>query len=266
MKRVLFNCDDFGKSHEVNAAVLQAHREGVLGSASLMVTGAAFSEAVEIARANPSLKVGLHLVLCNEKPLLRADQVPGLINGNGHLLDPTRIGVKLAFNQKAMGQASAEIKAQFESFMATGLVPSHVDGHHHLHMHPFIFTECIRWAEKFGFHRIRVTREFGDPLPPRRDFKKFLAKCACHFTFTGLSAVCNRSLVKSPLQYLEGVLGLWETGRMDEEYLLYAIPQLPAGDWEVYMHVGSPGSEEELPAMLSPKLKNLLKEQNIECL
>ena len=56
MLRLLFNCDDFGRTPEINAAVLKAHREGVLGSASLMVTGAALDEAVEIARANPSLR------------------------------------------------------------------------------------------------------------------------------------------------------------------------------------------------------------------
>ncbi len=266
MKRILFNCDDFGKRPEVNAAILQAHREGVLGSASLMLTGAACSEAVEIARANPSLKVGLHLVLCNEKPLLKMDQIPELIDGNGDLLDPTRLGVRLVLSCKARAQAAAEIKAQFESFIATGLSPYHIDGHHHLHMHPFIFKECIRWAEKFEFRRIRVAREFGDPLPPRRDFKSFLAKCVCHLTFIGLSAACDRFLVRSSLQVLDGVLGLWETGRMSEEYLLSSIPQLPVGDWEVYMHVGSQGSEEELPALLSPKLKSLLREQKIGCL
>ena len=65
--RVVVNADDFGASPAVNAAVVRAHREGVLTTASLMVTGAAFDEAVQLARATPTLAVGLHLAL----PVLR---------------------------------------------------------------------------------------------------------------------------------------------------------------------------------------------------
>ena len=59
---VIFTADDFGRSHAVNTAVFQAHREGALTGASLMVTGAAADEAVALARETPGLAVGLHLV------------------------------------------------------------------------------------------------------------------------------------------------------------------------------------------------------------
>src|SRR5206468_4073876 len=55
--------DDFGAAPEVNAAIVRAHRDGILTSASLMVTGDAVEEAVALARAHPRLAVGLHLVL-----------------------------------------------------------------------------------------------------------------------------------------------------------------------------------------------------------
>ncbi len=266
MTRILFNCDDFGKTHQINAAILHAHREGVLGSASLMVAGDAFDEAVEIARANPSLKVGLHLALCDAKPLLSGTQVPDLTGKDGHFLSPSAAGIRMAFCPKARAQAVKEIGAQFDRFIATGLSRSHVDGHHHLHMHPFVFRESVDWARKMGFARIRIVREFGNPLPPRRDLRGFAKKLIQHIIFAGLATACNRMLVGSSLQWLAGVLGLWESGRISEDYLLGAIPRLPDGDWEIYVHIGSEGSEEELPAMLSSSLKHLLQERDIAVL
>src|SRR5262245_41291022 len=61
-RRVIINADDFGASEEVNEAVIRAYKEGVLTSASLMVTGQAFDQAVRLANENPGLAVGIHLV------------------------------------------------------------------------------------------------------------------------------------------------------------------------------------------------------------
>ena len=59
-KNLIINADDFGISNSVNRAVLKGWTDGILTSASLMVTGEAFAEAAEIARLNPALQVGLH--------------------------------------------------------------------------------------------------------------------------------------------------------------------------------------------------------------
>ena len=59
-RRLIVNADDFGLSPSVNEAVVRAHRDGILTSASLMVNAPGFAEAVELARANPRLGVGLH--------------------------------------------------------------------------------------------------------------------------------------------------------------------------------------------------------------
>ena len=62
-RRLIVNADDFGRSAAINQAVIRAHREGILTTASLMVNEPAFEEAVALARANPKLGVGLHLTL-----------------------------------------------------------------------------------------------------------------------------------------------------------------------------------------------------------
>lgn len=108
MKQLIVNADDFGLSSSVNRAVELAHREGVLTSASLMVDAPAAAEAVEIARRNPKLGVGVHLVF----PLNRLRYV---VRSRQHIEE--------------------DVRAQLARFPDA----DHVDGHKDLHMHPSIF-------------------------------------------------------------------------------------------------------------------------------
>ena len=60
---LIVNADDFGQSHGVNRGIMQAHRRGIVTSASLMVRWLAASEAAAYAREHPSLSLGLHVDL-----------------------------------------------------------------------------------------------------------------------------------------------------------------------------------------------------------
>ncbi len=267
MIQVLFNCDDFGRNHEVNQAVLRAHREGVLGSASLMVSGSAVDEAVQIAREHPRLKVGLHLVLCDGVPVMAPSEIPRLVDTDGMLhADPAKAGIRMAFDVAAKAQTMREIEAQFKRFADTGLIPAHVDGHHHLHMHPFVFRECVKWASKGGFQRIRVVREFGDPLPIRRDGVNYFSKLIRHGVFVTLAGSACSKLAGTAIDCFDGVVGLWETGKVNEAYLLSVISRITEGRWEIYNHVGAPGAEGELQAMLSERVRGELKRRHIQVL
>src|SRR5580692_12021612 len=83
MQRVTFSADDFGLTEQVNAAVELAHRDGALTSASLMVAGPAAADAVRRARALPSLRVGLHLVVIEGPAVLPASDIPDLLDATG---------------------------------------------------------------------------------------------------------------------------------------------------------------------------------------
>ena len=83
MKRLIVTADDFGAAIEVNEAVERAHRNGILSAASLMVAGAAAGDAVTRAKAMPELRVGLHLVLVEGRPVLPPSQIPNLVGPDG---------------------------------------------------------------------------------------------------------------------------------------------------------------------------------------
>jgi len=82
-----------------------------------MVSGAAANDAVQRARTMPHLRVGLHLVLVEGKPVLPAKAVPGLVDSSGHFrTDMARAGAAMFFRPKVRAQLAAEIEAQFRRF------------------------------------------------------------------------------------------------------------------------------------------------------
>ncbi len=158
--KVIFTADDFGRTHEIDAAVARAHRDGLLTAASLMVAGGAFDEAVAIAREMPTLAVGLHLVVVDGRSTLPRQEIPHLVNDRGEFRkNAFRAGVHYAINRSAQRELAREIRAQFERFMETRLPLSHVDGHLHMHAHPSILEIVISLAEEFGAFGIRVPIE-----------------------------------------------------------------------------------------------------------
>src|SRR5215208_4232517 len=93
--QVIVNADDFGRSEAVNKAITRAHREGVLTSCSLMVTGAAFDDAVRLAKENPRLGVGIHLVTVVGQSVLPHAEIPTLVDEQRNFSnDPNKAGLK----------------------------------------------------------------------------------------------------------------------------------------------------------------------------
>src|SRR4029434_4221899 len=83
LKQLIVNADDWGLTPAVNRGVVRAFQDGIVTSASLLVTGSAFEEAVVLARQNPELDVGLHLALVEERAVLGPDVLPTLVDETG---------------------------------------------------------------------------------------------------------------------------------------------------------------------------------------
>src|SRR5206468_4563847 len=158
LRRLIVNADDFGRSHSINEAVIRAHRDGILTSASLMVNEAGFDDAVALARQNPKLGVGLHLTLLCGHSTLPPEKIPGLVNARQEFTNlPVGAGFRYFFQRPLREQLRAEIHAQFQTFRATGLPLDHVNGHLHMHLHPTVFSILMEDAVKLGIDRLRLT-------------------------------------------------------------------------------------------------------------
>jgi hopanoid biosynthesis associated protein HpnK len=267
---LIINGDDFGYSEAVNRAVIQAHRQGVLTSASLMVNEAAAGQAVELAKANPNLAVGLHLSLVLGRAALPHSEIAHITDNRGNFFNsPFLAGLNYFFSPAARREMRLEMRAQFERFVSTGLPFSHVDGHNHLHMHPVIFDELIRLCEEFGVKSLRIVKgEVGLSLKLNR--KQLAAKIVMGMVFNLLGRRCELKIKDRRFFQPRKVYGLLQTGDMNEEYLLNLLKKMRNSSSEIYAHPLSldageaarrenPGGQRELQALLSERVHAALE-------
>jgi len=263
-RRLVVNADDFGRSASINQAVIRAHREGILTTASLMVNEPAVEEAVALARENPELGVGLHLTLLCGHSALPPEQIPGLVDAKGEFTtNPASAGFRYFFQRSLREQLRQEIHAQFQRFRATGLPLDHVNGHLHLHLHPTVFRILMADSGQLGIKRLRLT---FDP------FRLNLRLASGHFAyralhaaiFHALSARGRPALAQRGIRHTDAVFGLLQNARVDEAYVTRLLPQLPAGDSELYSHPSLDEFKNEFDALISPRVREQVNNLGIK--
>lgn len=264
--RLRVNADDFGRSARVNAAIVKAHREGVLTSTSLMVGEPAADEAVALARDNPRLRVGLHLVLADGFASGRHDPALGLVDQSGQLApDPVAAGMRYFRERARLRDAiRSEVEAQLERFRATGLTLHHVDGHLNIHLHPTILGPLVDLLPRFGSPEVRVPREPA-ALALRLGLSPLTYKLSHATIFSALGLWARRKLVRAGLPVADRVLGLLSTFDPPDERVLLGLLRGVRGKTELYLHPGArePERDTELAALLSPRVAAEIERRGI---
>jgi hopanoid biosynthesis associated protein HpnK len=229
---LIITADDFGLSEGVNEAVERAHRDGILTSASLMVAGPAAADAVRRARALPTLKVGLHLVVIEGPAILPPSAIPDLVDADGQFpSDQLRLGLNYFFRPHIRRQLAAEIRAQFKAFSATGLPLDHANAHKHMHLHPTVGRMLIDIGRDFGLPAVRIPAE-----PPA-----VLARCGTRVGLGGhamyrWTALLRHQARAAGLATNDHCFGLAWSGHMTAARLRSLFATLPEGRNEVYFH------------------------------
>jgi predicted glycoside hydrolase/deacetylase ChbG (UPF0249 family) len=208
-KRLIVNADDFGFTPDVNRGIFDAHRGGILTATTLMANGAAFDDAVRLARDAPSLDVGCHLVLISGRSLLPPyaplpASVPELLRA----LAVRRIRVY------------DELAAQVRKILAAGIEPTHLDTHKHTHLAPPVLDAVARIAAEFKIRWVR--RPFEIPMLRGR-FRRVLAIHGCRTT--------------------DHFAGFRMTGKFRAPELAQLIRELPEGLTEFMCHPGYCGDD-----------------------
>ena len=263
-RRLIVNADDFGRSPSINEAVIQAHVSGMLTTASLMVGEASFTEAVELAKKQPRLGVGLHLTLSCGRATLPPEEIKGLADTSGNFGDnPAAVGWRYFFRRELHAPLRREIHAQFEKFQATGLRLDHVNGHQHLHLHPTVLRILMADADQLGIRHVRLTR---DPfwLNARLASGAWWYRTTHAFIYRCLSGRALPALRQRGIRHTRRVFGLLQNGRVDEAYLMKLLPQLPPGDSELYSHPSLDEFRPELDALISARTKAAARELGIQ--
>ena len=269
MKRLIITADDFGAAREVNDAVETAHRGGILTAASLMVSAPAAADAIGRARRMPSLRVGLHVVLVDGRPVLPASAVTHLVDGNGVFRSDMRaLGAVIFFSRQARRQVAAEITAQFEAFRATGLTLDHCNAHKHFHLHPVVGGLMAAIGSRFGLRAARVPLE---PLHVLRKIERQTPWAPALLT-APFAILLRRRFRAAGLLAPDRIFGLQWSGQMTRERLSGLIRNLPNGLSEIYLHPATgpfPGAapgyhyREEFDALMAAEIVTASRDSSL---
>jgi chitin disaccharide deacetylase len=240
--QLIVNADDFGLTPGVNRSIAELHQAGALTSATLMATGAFFDDAVSVAKANPALTTGCHVLLIDGTPALPPTQIPSLCP-NGATLRPTLSALvrDLYLGRIRASEIEAEATAQIRRLQTAGLRVSHIDTHKHTHIFPRVLRPLLQAARAAGVSAIRNPFEpaWARKASPRSGLLRGLAVAALHRHRLAFTRLVREAGFATPA----GTLGVLATGTSDVPGTLRRLlAALPPGDavWELVCHPGYP--------------------------
>lgn len=228
-----------------------------------MVAAPGCEDAVARAKRLPSLRVGLHLVLVEGRPMLPPGELPDLTTQEGLFrTDMAAMGAEIFFRPKVRAQLAAEIEAQFTAFAATGLTLDHVNTHKHYHLHPTISGLMLAIGRRFGMRAGRA------PIEPRAVLAAIAPGAAAlgsaWITEPWAKAVRARYR-KAGVAVADHVFGLAWSGHMTTDRVAAIVRRLPDGLSELYLHPATSGGFEgaapgydyagELAALTAPEVR-----------
>jgi len=275
-RRLILTADDFGMSMEVNEAVEEAHRDGVLTCASLVVAGDAAEDAIRRAKRMPTLGVGLHLALYGAPAQLSGTRAPEIAPDGVNLGDrPVRTGVAIMIVPSIRAQARREITAQFQAWRKTGLPLGHLDGHWHCHQHPALLTMAIGLGKPLGLRAVRIPHEtygLSRRIAGGQHSAARLGEAVSHYP---LALWMRRRVRGAGLRTNDWFFGKTDAGAMDAGLLVQTIRYLPPGTTEIGLHPAirpwrgrhAPPvgwrADEELQALKEPTVRELIRTSDV---
>jgi chitin disaccharide deacetylase len=279
VRRLIVNADDFGLTAGVNRGIVEAHREGIVTSATLMASSQAFDDAVQLARSNPKLSVGCHLVLLDGSPLLDAGQIPSITDRRDRRCFRRNLhgfALRSLSGRLEADEIEAEATAQIRKVQAAGIPVSHIDTHKHTHMFPRALRPLLRAAQACGVRAIR--NPFG-----RVVFSAVARHPRLWKRYSQVSLLntwqkqFRQAVAEAGLITTDGSLGIVSTGTLDDRLLRFTLENLPEGTWEFVTHPGHndpelakihtrlrDSRELELSVLTCPDTRSLLEREGVQ--
>lgn len=232
---VVVTADDFGRSDSICHAVELAFREGLITDASLMVNAESRDLAVEIARRNPGLGIGVHIAFQDVSPISNSKFVASLRDLSHGVLF---LRLLLA-SPSQIRQVRTEMEAQVQWLVNQGIQPSHINGHNHVHIHPRIRRTVSNLAVKYQipFKRTPHERTFERVGASRRVQQIALS------IFCKISSFVIDKRVNIPDQFF----GFAISGQMQREHLAKYLARATNGVTEIICHIGTSDDSPRIP-------------------
>jgi len=221
--RLVVNADDLGLTPGVNRGIIEAHQKGIVTSATLMANAPAFEEAASLARRNPGLGIGCHLVAIGGRPVLDASAARLLLGANGQFPPSLQEFLRLhpgclSSAWRGQQQLAQEFAAQVDKVRRAGLPVSHLDTHKHIHALPGVREAVFQVARQKGVAFVRFPFESGvgvwSLLPaskrvPSGPWRRRMAVSAARLLWAN---EFRRRLAASGLRSADATFGIVHTG------------------------------------------------------
>ncbi len=244
-KRLIVNADDFGMSRGITDGIILAHRYGFVTSTSLMANMPAAEYAVARLAEVPRLGVGVHLNICAGRPILPPKEVPSLVDANGGFHNPVVMSRRLWTWWAGGREIEAEFRAQIRWMKDHGVLPTHADSHHHMHIYPAAARPFTRALAAEGIRCARAPRSSVWPKDRSFDRKSIggphegpLVRRLCVQAYRG----ALQGIVFRKLDVPDSRVSFLSRDRHDLSALgerwKAAIENLPAGTFELACHPG----------------------------
>ena len=281
MRRLIVNADDFGLTHGVNRAILEAHSHGIVTSSTLMANGRAFDDAVQSATSATKLSVGCHVVLVDGSPVF--EKKPTATTLSNEKFDDGRFyetlngfALRLLRGRINVDDIEAEATAQIRKLQAAGIVVSHLDTHKHTHILPRVLRPLLRAARACGVPALR--NPFGPVHMSVVASRPRLWKRFSQVTVLNrLGKSFRKSVAAAGMFTPDGTVGIVATGAMDIPLFESIVKSLPEGTWELVCHPGYNDAElagirtrlrdsrvQELQLLTSPEAREILARSGVQ--
>jgi hopanoid biosynthesis associated protein HpnK len=236
--RLIVNADDFGLTSGVNRAIIELHAAGLVTSTSLMARAGATDEAIELARATPSLGVGCHVVLVDGEPVLPPEKIPSLVDARtGHFPNSlTTFLLRLFTGRIRAEEIEAEAAAQIAHLQQRGVQLTHIDTHKHAHIFPAVLRPVLRAARAAGIRAVR--HPFEPEWAVRAAIGAPLARVVQIAALRPLAPRSRQVIAQEGFTTTDGTIAVAGTGTLNAATLRSLLEQLPAGTWELVTHPG----------------------------
>ena len=232
-RTLIVNADDLGLHPDIDRGIEEAHREGVVTSASISPVGASFERAVEVCRRNPRLDVGVHLTLVGERSLSDPAALGDLVTADGRFprAHPTFLARALTLRVRT-DALRRELGAQIESVERAGLRPTHLDGHQHVHLLPRVWPVVVELARAHGIAWVRV--------PAFAPLAAGWAGAGLLTFRVGLNSLARMRRPRlAPLRSADVTPALAESGHLTAERIVRGLARVPRGAVaELVVHPG----------------------------
>jgi len=267
-RNLIIHADDGGLCHSINRAIIDALKEQIVTSTSLMVPCPAFDEIADYFSKNPQYDVGIHFTLtCGYSykpwaPIAGKQKVPSLVNANGYFWSTVD---EVAANADPK-DIETELRAQIERFLKFGIKATHLDSHRGILFQDFRFLEIY----------IKLGLEYK--IPPLLLKPNPVTLKAAEEQGIELDLQKIEMLLKMGLPFIDQLFMINENDLTSEKRrnkYIQIINQLPAGVSQIIIHPGYDDEElnrltangkyrnEDLVIFTDNTIKQLIEKQNI---